>query len=68
VPVKTKIGLGRAINLPDPSDLDTVQLDQKARLLVRVERTKAKPVRANIMMPGDLLAAEDRYAVRLGLK
>jgi len=31
-----------------------------------VETTKAKPVRVNIMMPGDLLAAVDRYAARLG--
>ncbi len=69
MPVKTKIGLGRAINLSDPSDLDTVQLDQDihvtARLLVRVETKKANPVRVNIMMPGDLLVAVDRYAVQV---
>jgi predicted RNase H-like HicB family nuclease len=56
--------------LPEPSDLDTVQVDPDihvtARLLVRVETTKAKPVRVNIMMPGDLLAVVDRYAARLG--
>ena len=37
-----------------------------ARLLVRVETTKAKPVRVNIMLPGDLLAAVDRHAARVG--
>jgi predicted RNase H-like HicB family nuclease len=56
--------------LPEPSDLDTAPVDPDirvvARLLVRAETTKAKPVRVNIMMPGDLLAAVDRYAARLG--
>jgi predicted RNase H-like HicB family nuclease len=56
--------------LPEPSDLDTAPVDPDirvaARLLVRAETTKAKPVRVNIMMPGDLLSAVDRYAARLG--
>jgi len=55
--------------LPEPSDLDTrvePDVEAAARLLVRVETTKAKPVRVNIMLPGDLLAAVDRYAERLG--
>jgi len=56
--------------LPEPSDLDAAPVDPDihvaARLLVRVETTKAKPVRVNIMMPGDLLAAVDRHAARLG--
>jgi hypothetical protein len=57
--------------LPEPSDLDAAapvdpDIHVAARLLVRVETTKAKPVRVNIMMPGDLLAAVDRYAARLG--
>ena len=56
--------------LPEPSDLDTAPVDPDirvaARLLVRAETTKAKPVRVNIMMPGDLLAAVDRHAARLG--
>jgi predicted RNase H-like HicB family nuclease len=56
--------------LPEPSDLDTSAVDPDirvaARLLVRAETTKAKPVRVNIMLPSDLLAAVDRYAARLG--
>jgi predicted RNase H-like HicB family nuclease len=56
--------------LPEPSDLDTVQVDPDihvaARLLVRVETAKAKPVRVNVMIQGDLLAAVDRYAARHG--
>ena len=37
-----------------------------SRLLVRVETAKAKPVRVSIMIPGDVLAAVDRYAARHG--
>jgi hypothetical protein len=56
--------------LPEPSNLDSATVDPDivvaARLLVRVETTKAKPVRVNVMLPGDLLTAVDRYAARLG--
>lgn len=55
--------------VPDPSDLDTVAIDADvhaaARLLVRAE-IGAKPVRVNVMLPGDLLAAVDRHAERYG--
>ena len=56
--------------VPDPSDLDTAEVDSDvhvaARLLVRIETIKAKPVRINVMLPGDLLAAADRFAERSG--
>ena len=55
--------------LPKPSELDAVQVDQDvheaARLLVRAE-VGSKPVRVNVMLPGDLLSAIDLYAARLG--
>ena len=55
--------------VPEASDLDRVQVDPDvkvaARLLVRAE-VGAKPVRVNIMLPGDLLAMVDRYAERFG--
>ena len=55
--------------VPEPSELDAVPIDPDvrvvARLLVRAE-IGAKPVRVNVMLPGDLLAAVDRYAARMG--
>ena len=56
--------------LPPPSDLGAVVVDadirEAARLLVRADTAEAKPVRVNVMLPGDLLAALDRHAARLG--
>jgi predicted RNase H-like HicB family nuclease len=56
--------------VPDPSELDTAGADPDiriaARLLVRAETVKSKPVRVNVMLPGDLLAAVDRHAERQG--
>jgi predicted RNase H-like HicB family nuclease len=55
--------------VPEPSDLDAVQVaadvQEAARLLVRID-LGAKPVRVNVMLPGDLLAAVDRHAERMG--
>ncbi len=58
---------GEAVPEPTPLDQVVAEADVKeaGRLLVRVE-TPAKPVRVNVMLPGDLLAALDRYAERTG--
>ena len=56
--------------LPVPSEFDSANVDADvvvaARFLVRVETIKAKAVRVNVMLPGDLLAAADRFAARTG--
>jgi predicted RNase H-like HicB family nuclease len=55
--------------LPEPSTLDDAAVDPDiavvSRLLVRAD-VGGKPTRVNIMLPGDLLAAIDRQAERLG--
>lgn len=55
--------------VPEPTPLDQVapetDIKEAGRLLVRAE-AGAKPVRVNVMLPGDLLAALDRYAERTG--
>ncbi len=56
--------------LPDPSELDTAQVDPDihiaARFLVRIETQKARSMRVNVMLPSDLLAAADKFAARTG--
>lgn len=51
--------------IPEPSDLDTIQLDadidEAARILVRTEMP-GRSVRVNLTLPEDLLAAVDRHA------
>ena len=58
--------------LPVPSDLDSADFDADvvvaARILVRVETIKAKSVRVNVMLPGDLLAAADLFSERTGYR
>jgi predicted RNase H-like HicB family nuclease len=55
--------------VPDPSELDAVgpepDVVEAARVLVRAD-VPGRSARVNITLPGDLLAAVDRYAARTG--